>query len=270
MESIGNSRPQKFKLILFVFLRMLISGGIVFSLVENPLFPTAFAQELPLIARNLQVSDPEAKVGDIVSQTKEGLFRSSIPYDENMVGVVGESPVMVFGRSTPTTLPIVSFGETLTRVSNINGKIKKGDFITCSDRPGVGQKATQSGFVIGRALENLNEDEGLIIVFVDPQHKTFPSEKPTLRELFWQIAEGLTRPEDLPKVLRYIFALLIGGGSFFFGFLTMVKTLREGVIAIGRNPLAKGSVRTAMILNLIGILILTLAGLGLALFVIMY
>jgi len=39
---------------------------------------------------------------------------------------------------------------------------------------------------------------------------------------------------------------------------------------MGRNPLAKESIRMAMILNLIGILILTMAGLGLALFVILY
>jgi hypothetical protein len=49
-----------------------------------------------------------------------------------------------------------------------------------------------------------------------------------------------------------------------------MRTLREGVIGISRNPLAKRSIQTAMVLNLIGISILTLAGIGLALFVILY
>ena len=250
---------KKIKLVLFLFLGILISGGIV------------FAQDLPLIARNLEVADSEAEVGDIVSQTREGPFRSDIPYDENIIGVVGETPIMVFGKPTPTTLPIVSFGETLTKVSNINGEIKKGDFITSSAKPGVGQKSTQSGFVVGQAMEDFNqEEEGLIFVFVQPRQVTFPLERLGFGRLAEEILSGLRMPETIPEVLRYLFALLVGGGSFIVGFFSFIKALREGITAIGRNPLAKGSIRAAMILNLIGILILTLAGLGLALFVILY
>lgn len=248
---------KKFKLIPLIFFGLFILGGIV------------LAQELPLIARNLEVADPEAEVGDVVSQTREGLFRSNIPYDENIIGVVGETPIIVFGKPTPTTLPIVSFGETLTKVSNINGEIKKGNFITSSNKPGVGQKVTQSGFVVGRAMEDFNQEEGLIFVFVEPQEITLPSGF-ALGRIVEQIALGLEVPETIPEVLRYLFALLVGGGSFIIGFFSFIKALREGVTAIGRNPLAKGSIRAAMILNLIGVLILTLAGLGLALFVILY
>lgn len=248
---------EKFKLLL-IFFGILIFSGIV------------LAQEMPLIARNLEVADPDAKTSDIVSQTKEGLFRSTIPYDENIIGVVGETPIMVFGKPTPTTLPIVSYGETLTKVSNINGEIKKGNFITSSEKPGVGQKATQVGFVVGRALEDFDQEEGLILVFVQPQEITFPPERIGLGRVIEEIISGLRMPETIPEILRYLFALLVGGGSFIIGFFSFIKALREGVTAIGRNPLAKGSVQTAMILNLIGILILTIAGLGLALFVILY
>ena len=83
---------KKIKLVLFLFLGILISGGIVLAL---PNFANqnlgGFAQDLPLIAKNLEVADPEAEVGDIISQTKEGLFHSNIPYDENIIGVVGET-----------------------------------------------------------------------------------------------------------------------------------------------------------------------------------
>lgn len=244
--------------ISLIFLGGLISVGIV------------FAQDLPLIARNLEVADPEAKTGDIVSQTREGLFRSNVPYDENIVGVVGETPIMVFGKPTPTTLPIVSFGEILTKVSNLNGEIKKGDFITSSEKPGVGQKATQSGFVVGIAMEDFNQEEGVIFIFVQPRQVTFPLERRAFGRVIEKILSGMRMPETIPEVLRYLFALLVGGGSFIIGFFSFIKALREGVTAIGRNPLAKGSIRAAMILNLIGILILTLAGLSLAIFVILY
>jgi hypothetical protein len=246
--------------ILLTFLGIFLFSGVI------------LAQELPLIARNLEVADPDARVGDIVSQTKEGLVRTSAPYDENIIGVVAEDPIMVFGKETTTTLKIISFGETLTKVSNISGEIKKGDFITSSDKPGIGQKVTESGFVVGQAMQDFNQEEGLMLIFVQPQKIIFPSQ-PSPSGIIAQILQFLPEfmiPETIPEVLRYIFALLVGGGSFIIGFFSFIKALKEGLTAIGRNPLAKRSIQTAMILNLIGIFILTLAGLALAIFVILY
>jgi hypothetical protein len=246
--------------IILIFLGFFVCGEII------------LAQELPLIARNLEVIDPEARTGDIVSQAEEGLIRTSSPYDENIIGVVAEDPIMVFGKETTTTLKIISFGETSVKVSNINGEIKKGDFITSSDKPGIGQKATESGFAVGQAMQDFNQEEGLIVVFVQPQKILFPS-TPVAGGIIDQLLQSLSKlmlPETIPEVLRYIFALLVGGGSFIIGFFSFIRALKEGLTATGRNPLAKGSIRTAMILNLIGILILTLAGLALALFVILY
>jgi len=227
------------------------------------------AQGTPLIARNLEVVDPEVKIGDIVSQAKEGLIRSETPYDENIVGVIGETPIMVFGKEGPNTMPVISFGETLTKISNIAGEIKKGDFITSSDRPGVGQKAEESGFIVGVAMENFNQEEGLTLVFVRPEKMIFSTEVGS-GGILDRIFSGLIIPETIPEVFRYLFALLVAAISFIIGFISFIKALREGLAAVGRNPLAKGSIQTAMILNLIGVSILTLAGLALALFVILY
>ncbi|HUW71927.1 MAG TPA: hypothetical protein VMV66_01885 [Candidatus Humimicrobiaceae bacterium] len=245
---------------LLIFLGLFILNGLI------------LAQELPLVARNLEVADSEARIGDIVSQAEEGLIRTSSPYNKNIVGVIAEDPIVVFGKETPTTLKVVSFGETLTKVTNINGEIKKGDFITSSDRPGVGQKATEPGFVVGQAMQDSNQEEGLVLIFVQPQKVLFPSRSISsgiITELFKVLPQSMT-PETISELLRYIFALLVGGGSFIIGFLSFIKALKEGLTAIGRNPLAKGSIRTAMVLNLIGIFILTSAGLALAIFVILY
>lgn len=250
------SEFRKFS-ILIVSFYIFVWGGVI------------LAQELPLISRYLAVVDKEAKVGDIVSLTEKGIVRSTLPYDENIFGVVAEESIMVFGRPTSETLSIVSYGETLTKVSNLAGEIRVGDFITSSEKPGVGQKALQSGLVIGRALENFNQDEGLILVFVQPQKITIPA-RVGLGGLIEEIFKTIKMPQTIPEVLRYTFALLVGGGSFIIGFISFIKALREGVMATARNPLAKKSIQTAMILNLIGIVILTLAGLGLALFVILY
>lgn len=249
---------EKFQLIFLILLWLLFFK-------EDALGQTQFT-----IARNLEITDPEAKAGDIISQTNEGLFRSARPYDENIVGVVGENPILVFGKEGPRTLPVVSFGETSVRVSNINGEIKRGDFITSSEKPGLGQKASQSGIVIGKALENFNQEEGMIKAEINIQYHSFPSEEVSLSSVLGKIFEQLKKPENFPEILRYIFALALGGGSFLMGFLSFVRALRKGIEAIGRNPLAKRAIQLTMVLNLIGIGILTLAGLGLALFVILY
>lgn len=243
----------------------------VLTIFSFLIFENVFSQTLPSIAKNLEIADSDVKVGDIISQTEKGLIKSRNEYDENVIGVVGESPTLVFGKQTTTTLPVITFGEAKVRVSNENGQIKKGDFITSSKNPGVGKKATKSGWVVGKALEDLKEKEGLILAQIDIRFISLPgTTRPTLREFFGLVFENLERPENFPTFLKYAFALLLGGGSFFFGFYMIIRTLHKGVEAIGRNPLARRSIQMAMVLNLIGIVLLTLAGLGLALFVILY
>lgn len=265
MKKIG-----KLKLFSLFFLGVFF-GLIFLGQIGRLDFSTGLAQELPLIAKYLEVEDKETETGDIVASTEKGIFRSDIPYDENIIGVIAEEPIMGFGRPNLENLAIVSYGEVLTKVSTVNGEIKKGDLITSSNKPGVGKKAVQEGFVIGKAMEDFDREEGLILVFVQPQ-KITPAhlERVGVGRVIETIFSGLRVPENIPDIFRYLFALLLAAGSFIIGFFSFIKSLREGITAIGRNPMAKKSIRAAMILNLIGISILTLAGLGLALFVIIY
>lgn len=244
------------------FLKLLIIFLILFSF-------QAFADNLSFIAKNLEIDDEQAEIGDIISQTEQGLVRSALPYDENMIGVIAENPIIVFGKPNDQTKEIVSLGETMVKVTDVNGEIKKGDFITSSEIAGKGQKADQSGFIIGRALENLNNNEDMIRVEINIQYQ-HALDGFSVSGVLGPIWKQLGTPENIPEVLRYIFALILGGGSFFAGFVAFIKSLRKGVESLGRNPLAKKSINTAIILNLAGILILTLAGLGLSLFVILY
>jgi hypothetical protein len=244
------------------FLKLLIIFLILFSF-------QAFADNLSFIAKNLEIDDEQAEIGDIISQTEQGLVRSVLPYDENMIGVIAENPIIVFGKPNDQTKEIVSLGETMVKVTDINGEIKKGDFITSSEIAGKGQKADQSGFIIGRALENLNNNEDMIRVEINIQYQ-HALDGFSVSGVLAPIWKQLGTPENIPEVLRYIFALILAGGSFFAGFVAFIKSLRKGVESLGRNPLAKKSINTAILLNLAGILILTLAGLGLSLFVILY
>lgn len=249
------------KITLFIIIAFFIlSYGSVFS--QN-----TFSQG----AIFLKIEDPQARPGDIISQKDNKLVRSNRPYDPNLFGVVATNPVVSIGKPEEGSLPIVTSGVTLVRVNGKYEAIKKGDYITSSDKPGVGRKAPYPGFVIGRALEDFSDEEGLILVLVQPQEAYFEVkqnwEKISLWEAIGRIITALER--DVPRVLRYVFAIILASGSFILGYRAFIGNLREGIRGISRNPLAKNSIRLAMILNLIGIVTITLAGLGLALFVIL-
>lgn len=226
---------------------------------------------LPETAVQLEVADRNATVGDIISKDKGQLRRSSLPYDDNIFGVVAVSPIVVIGREHSGSLPIVTSGVALVRVDGRNEEIKKGDFITSSNAPGVGQKALYPGFVLGRAMEDIDGEEGVIEVLIDPHEAIIEDEKPWEEITFWEAIGRIIRAmeRDAPQVLRYLLAALFVAGSFVFGLYSFSRTLREGIKGISRNPLAKGNIQFAMILNLIGILVLTLSGIALALFVIL-
>ena len=232
---------------------------------------TSYSQELTndTIARNLVVNDKDAASGDILSKSDSSLERSKIAYDKNMFGVVVASPSASLNKTGDNTKAVVSNGEVKVKVNNQNGAIKTGDYVTSSNKEGVGQKALQNGFVLGKALEGLNGSEGQISVFVNISYQVLQNAS-IIDRLFNLFSKKFEDPNNFPLLLRYIFAILLALISFVFGFLSFVRALRKGVEAIGRNPLAKVPIQAAMIANLIGIVIITVAGLGLALLVIFY
>jgi len=153
----------------------------------------------PDLAENIPVSDLTIGAGDLVSvdtaattsgeyDTYQGqvydLFsakKAARAYDPQMLGVISTDPSMVLhtdmnavenGDITPAgNRPIVLTGRTLVKVSLENGPIEEGDYVTSSDIPGVGMKATKSGQVIGQALQSFDgtaSSTGAILVFVKP------------------------------------------------------------------------------------------------------
>lgn len=266
------------KIFIFIFLPLFIFiFSVNFLSFSKKL---AFAQEFfsfSQTATQFEVNDLEAGPGDIIVKKEGKLVRATRPYDGDIFGVVAFNPIITVGKDLPGSLPIVTHGVSLVKVSSDYEPIREGDYITSSDKAGVGRKAPYPGFVLGRAMEDFDknrgteEGRGMINVFIYP-HEATPEIQEAWQEMtFWEavgrIISALER--DVPNVLRYVFALFLAGGSFIVGFRSFTKNLKEGIIGISRNPLAKGSIRLAMILNLIGVVIITLAGLGLALFVIL-
>ncbi|MBI4930605.1 MAG: DUF2190 family protein [Bacteroidetes bacterium] len=83
--------------------------------------------------------------------------QSSKPYQEEIIGIAT-------GNKNPSKKSdvVAKEGTTYIKVNNENGNIKKGDLITTSSISGVGMKATKSGMVIGIALEDANQNDGIV------------------------------------------------------------------------------------------------------------
>ena len=235
----------------------------------------SFAQDLTngQIAKNLSVADSAAKTGDILSKSDKGLVRASTEYDGNIFGVIVSDPSLSLNQIGSGTFPVVSYGPTKVNVSDKNGAIKSGDFITSSKQAGVGEKATGSGEVLGKALENLSGHSGEISVFINIQDRTIETKASSgnaLDRALNLFSSTLEKPSSFPIILRYLLAMILAGGSFLFGYLSVVRAMRNGLEAIGRNPLARGAIQAALVLNLAGIGIISSVGVGLALFIIFY
>jgi len=255
-------KPARNGFLILIFLALTFQSGLIFANAE-----TFFSG----MATFYKVSDTEAEQGDLISNKDGELVRADKRYDSDLFGVVAGKTIISMGKETEESLPLVTSGPALVKVTGRYEEIRKGDYITSSETPGVGQRAPYSGFVIGRAMEDLKEEEGFIEVMIDPKEAVIDSQESWDEITFWEAVGRIFTviERDVPEVLRYLLAIVLVVGSLTFGFKSFVGALREGVAGISRNPLAKGSIRFAMMLNLAGILVLTLAGLGLALFVIL-
>jgi len=222
-------------------------------------------------AYSLQLEENKGNPGDIVTY-KDGLYSlSAEKYDTQMFGVIVESPTTSFEDTNLSDYKLVSsFGELVVNVSNRDGEIKEGDYITSSDIPGVGVRANESGQVLGIALESYspanNQDIGQILVFVDI--KTSFIDKKISKNLLEILKTSLTSPFMTPiEALRYLLAILTVFASFVIGFSSFGRITGTSVEALGRNPMAGTSIRRVVIFNFVLTVIIMAVGLAIAYFV---
>lgn len=133
------------------------------------------------VAENYPTKDPSIEPGDIITLDREqGIFvkKSISSYDPNAIGAISEEPGLLLGGfngqqfKEERQVAVALSGRITIKVNAENGPIKIGDYITTSSIPGIGMKATKSGPVIGRALEDWTPDSGKtkVMVFVGAQY----------------------------------------------------------------------------------------------------
>lgn len=224
------------------------------------LAPPLFAQTVNNpqgLAVNLEIADSDVLEGDIISVTKEGYKKATQPYDALIFGVVVDAPILSVKEKNDSTKPVVSSGEAIVRVSTANGEIKEGDLITSSATPGVGQKAKAGGYIVGKALAPYSDSTkaGLVPVIVNIGYSAAASGSGA--SLF-SLVGLITNPENL----RYTLAAIIGILLLMSITVAFIRLISSGVTAIGRNPLAKGTIVRSMVIAGVIIAVLAIAGAG--------
>jgi hypothetical protein len=193
--------------------------------------------------------------GDIISSTIKGYKLTVSPYDSQIFGVVSLNPAVYFKDATAKDkTPIISAGEVMVRVSSQNGNIQVGDFITSSSTPGIGEKATDNGYVLGRAVQNYSSNNpkatGLILVTLQPHFAQITNN--ITHTLLTSFTFGLSEAINSPLgAIRYFVSGIITILSFSLGFRFFARASNRGVEAIGRNPLAKQAILFSVFINTI-------------------
>ncbi len=142
------------------------------------------------LAEDYPTRDTDLSAGDVVMTDIEDslVTKATGSYNSKIVGVYSSQPALRLSQRGQSidglpVVPVALVGRVPVKVTNENGPVKPGDFLTVSaTKPGYAMKATRSGQVIGKALAsfgvvtNLRAQEevvaeeitGEVLMYVDP------------------------------------------------------------------------------------------------------
>lgn len=115
------------------------------------------------LAEEYEVDDMTIGAGDVVrlkpSGSKLVVERTDIAYDDGAIGVVSTDPGLYlrdWKENRENGRPVALVGRVPVKVTNENGPVNRGDYLTPSSTPGYAMKATEGGIIIGRAMESFS------------------------------------------------------------------------------------------------------------------
>lgn len=215
--------------------------------------------------------DQKVVGGDVLCSYDGGISLCNEIYDPAIYGVVTDDPSIALESTDLSDAPlVVSQGDVVVKVSSSNGAISAGDLVTTSEIPGIAQKATVNGFVLGTALESYESPdpaavgEILVSINIHPTSSFVGSRSNLVSNIRQAISAPIVAPLDS---FRYLLAFLIALISFALGFIYFGRVVRTGVEATGRNPLASRTIQTMVIVNILVTIVIVVTGLAIALLI---
>ncbi len=220
------------------------------------------------VAKPVSVRPPdggEIKDASLVCTDSQGYKLCDVAYDGSMFGVISDNAAVSFKASDiENARLVISDGTVVVRAKNLaEASIKKGSLVTSSMTSGVIEPAIRNGYVFGVAMEDLSgTEEGKILVAINvhPAVGIAGFRSNLLDALRSGGAASILEPL---ASLRYVLAAMIVTVSFILGFVYFGRVAREGVNALGRNPLASRSIQLSILLNVLLMIVIVLVGLGL-------
>lgn len=241
----------------------------IFSIVHFSLSITpTFAQNPPVdLTALFEVADNEAVDGDILIYDPNGIIRANITYSNKIFGVLQEKPLVIYRQENSTGKPVVRAGVAQVNVTNGNGAIKPGDYITSSKTPGKGQKADQSGYVLGVALSGMDQESEKIPVAIRIEYAELTNTRSVLRLLdYFNITafQSTDDPEKGALLIKYSVSGLLLIIALIFSIMVFARSISKGIEALGRNPLAKSAIQLSIIINALLTIVIILIAVGTA------
>ena len=231
------------------------------------------------IARTYVISGTQPVSGDLISldRTSQALHLSDFVGDITLFGVVVSDPVIIL-RSVGAHVPIVTSGEAMVNVTTSGGVITPGDFITTSSIAGKGQLASSTdAFIVGMALaafpsatSTVAVKKGVVVEGNIPvllEIGPYPSTAhPTSSSQSSGTSTSVATTKSTPTIgvstfFRYLLAAVVAVGSIVVAFKNFGASINDGIISVGRNPLAKSSIQSMVILNAFLIALVSMGGL---------
>lgn len=205
------------------------------------------------------------KEGHIISFFNGKYKLSSVAYDQFMLGTVTDNPAITQDISGPTPFyPVITTGEGYVLVSTINGPIKKGDYITSSTMPGIGQKASVAGYTVGVANEDYSASNpksvGKISISINI-HYFIGNVQISSKIMDILSLSALATYESPSLIMKYIIASIIIGLGLIFCFILVTRTANKGIDALGRNPLSSFEIHIGIALNIFIAIMILVVGL---------
>ncbi len=136
------------------------------------------------LAEEYMVDDQTIGAGDVVRFKEDATGRLVVEraggeenaYDDKAIGVISTAPGLYlqdWESNSEHGRPLGLAGRVPVKVTDENGPIKRGDYLTASSTPGYAMKASAGGVIIGRAMEDFNPegavqgDSALVSEFVE-------------------------------------------------------------------------------------------------------
>lgn len=208
------------------------------------------------VAVNVQVNDSDVVEGKIIAATQDGFKLARDSDKATIYGVVVLAPVLSVRPRQDNTFAVLSSGEAEVLVSSKNGKLEAGDMVTVSSDPGIGQKATKAGYVLGKALApNDGQDPAFVRVLVNPSYYA-KSALSTPGDILGVVFTFLTSASNW----RYVIAGIVFLAAFVAAAVAIIKFITTGLEAIGRNPLARSTIVRGMVFSTFGAFVLAALG----------